>query len=199
MIRGNHEDPTINAIYGFREECRRRLDDGELVESVQLKQCITTGRTSLYSKPLQNSTDADQSDSCWGQFNDVFEWLPCGALIEDRILCIHGGIGGSIKKIEEIAELPRPLKVAQIPSNMGEQKVTDLLWSDPSDNDRIQGVTCNETRDPDGTGRIVKFGPDRVDEFLNENKPVSMIIRAHECVMDGFERFAGGKLITLFR
>lgn len=22
--------------------------------------------------------------------------------------------------------------------------------------------------------------------------------RAHECVMDGFERFAGGKLITLF-
>ena len=25
-----------------------------------------------------------------------------------------------------------------------------------------------------------------------------MIIRAHECVMDGFERFAGGDLITLF-
>ena len=25
-----------------------------------------------------------------------------------------------------------------------------------------------------------------------------MIIRAHECVMDGFERFAGGKLVTLF-
>mmetsp|Transcript_3431 Transcript_3431/g.2990 ORF Transcript_3431/g.2990 Transcript_3431/m.2990 type:complete len:94 (+) Transcript_3431:997-1278(+) len=25
-----------------------------------------------------------------------------------------------------------------------------------------------------------------------------MIIRAHECVMDGFERFAGGQLITAF-
>jgi len=25
-----------------------------------------------------------------------------------------------------------------------------------------------------------------------------MIIRAHECVMDGFERFAGGQLITVF-
>ena len=25
-----------------------------------------------------------------------------------------------------------------------------------------------------------------------------MIIRAHECVMDGLERFAGGKLITVF-
>ncbi len=25
-----------------------------------------------------------------------------------------------------------------------------------------------------------------------------MIVRAHECVMDGFERFAQGHLITLF-
>lgn len=25
-----------------------------------------------------------------------------------------------------------------------------------------------------------------------------MVIRAHECVMDGFERFAGGSLITVF-
>lgn len=28
---------------------------------------------------------------------------------------------------------------------------------------QVQGVTPNETRDPDGTGRIVKFGPDRVE------------------------------------
>lgn len=56
----------------------------------------------------------------------------------------------------------------------------------------------NETRDPEGTGRIVKFGPDRVEEFLEGNPPLSMIVRAHECVMDGFERFANGRLITLF-
>ncbi|CAK0789077.1 unnamed protein product, partial [Prorocentrum cordatum] len=79
-----------------------------------------------------------------------------------------------------------------------EQCVTDLLWSDPSDSDAVQGVTNNETRDPDGTGRIFKFGPDRVDEFLKRNPPLSMIVRAHECVMDGFERFADGKLITVF-
>ena len=34
-------------------------------------------------------------------------------------------------------------------------------------------------------------------EFLNDNK-LSHIIRAHECVLDGFERFAGGLLITVF-
>lgn len=63
---------------------------------------------------------------------------------------------------------------------------------------QVPGVTANETRDPDGSGRIVKFGPDRVEEFLEKNTPLSMIIRAHECVMDGFERFANGRLITVF-
>lgn len=39
--------------------------------------------------------------------------------------------------------------------------------------------------------------PDRVMEFCNNND-LQLIIRAHECVMDGFERFAQGHLITLF-
>eukprot|EP00931_Biecheleriopsis_adriatica_P020781 TRINITY_DN13787_c0_g1_i5.p1 TRINITY_DN13787_c0_g1~~TRINITY_DN13787_c0_g1_i5.p1 ORF type:complete len:835 (-),score=136.92 TRINITY_DN13787_c0_g1_i5:87-2591(-) len=169
LIRGNHEDPTINAIYGFREECRRRLNE-----------------------------DPDDPESCWNKFNRAFEWLPLGAVIEDKILCLHGGIGGSVETVAEVNSMQRPLQVAQIPQTPFEQRVTDLLWSDPSDNDSIGGVTQNETRDPDGTGRIVKFGPDRVESFLEQNKPLSMIIRAHECVMDGFERFANGRLITLF-
>ena len=31
-----------------------------------------------------------------------------------------------------------------------------------------------------------------------QNNELQMIVRAHECVMDGFERFAQGHLITLF-
>ncbi|KAF4691386.1 serine threonine-protein phosphatase [Perkinsus olseni] len=170
LIRGNHEDPAINSSYGFRDECKRRLRD-----------------------------DVDNDPNCsWAWFNKVFEWMPCGAVIEDRILCIHGGIGGSIDKVEQIAKLERPLVVAQQPMSMIDQQVTDLLWSDPTDSDDIFGVTSNETRDPDGSGHIVKFGPDRVVQFLEENAPLTMIIRAHECVMDGFERFADGRLITLF-
>jgi protein phosphatase len=169
MIRGNHEDPTINAIYGFREECRRRLNE-----------------------------DPDDPGSCWEKCNSVFEWLPLGALIEGQILCLHGGIGGTIHSIADIEAMERPLHVAQVPSNNIEQQITDLLWSDPTDADHIQGVAANETRDPDGTGRIVKFGPDRVEEFIKANPPLKMIIRAHECVMDGFERFADGRLITVF-
>jgi len=169
LIRGNHEDPTINAIYGFRDECCRRLKE-----------------------------EPEDPDSCWNKFNRVFEWLPVGAIIEEKILCLHGGIGGSVNVVSEIDAMQRPLHVAQIPQTPFEQRITDLLWSDPSDNDAVKGVTLNETRDPDGTGRIVKFGPDRVEEFLKKNYPLTMIIRAHECVMDGFERFANGNLITVF-
>jgi protein phosphatase len=169
MIRGNHEDPTINGIYGFRDECRRRLKE-----------------------------ETEEPDSCWNRFNRAFEWMPVGAVIEERVLCLHGGIGGSVHSLADINSLMRPLHVAQIPQTPLEQRVTDILWSDPSDTDAIHGVTLNETRDPDGTGRIVKYGPDRVEEFLRANPPLSMILRAHECVMDGFERFANGRLITIF-
>ena len=169
LVRGNHEDATINGLYGFKDECRRRLRE-----------------------------DADSPLSVYNLINTVFEYLPCGAVVDGKVLCIHGGIGGSIETVADIAALPRPLKVSQTPSNALEQRVTDLLWSDPTDSDTHPGITMNETRDPDGSGRIVKFGPDRVNQFLNKNQPLQLIVRAHECVMDGFERFAGGKLITVF-
>eukprot|EP00397_Hematodinium_sp_SG-2012_P001957 GEMP01001962.1.p1 GENE.GEMP01001962.1~~GEMP01001962.1.p1 ORF type:complete len:795 (+),score=125.88 GEMP01001962.1:297-2681(+) len=169
LLRGNHEDPAINSMYGFKDECQRRL-----------------------------RIDQDDPKSAWARFNQAFEWLPCGALIEERILCIHGGLGSTIDSVRDIENMRRPLQVSQVPQNAYEQAVTDLLWSDPTDNDAMTGVSQNETRDPDGSGRIFKFGPDRVKNFLDKNPPLSLIIRAHECVMDGFERFAGGKLITVF-
>ena len=78
-----------------------------------------------------------------------------------------------------------------------EKLVVDILWSDPTDSDNDLGIQANQVRDPHGTGNIVKFGPDIVKEFLARNK-LDKIIRAHECVMDGFERFAGGDLLTVF-
>jgi hypothetical protein len=93
--------------------------------------------------------------------------------------------------------------------------------SDPTENDGVMGLRPNAR----GPG-LVTFGPDRVKEFCEANN-LQMIIRAHECVMDGariasacfdivrarsvlrsalsrirdapgFERFAQGQLITLF-
>ena len=43
-------------------------------------------------------------------FHHVFAWLPLAALIEDRILCIHGGIGtaendGEMMTLDDIQDL----------------------------------------------------------------------------------------------
>ncbi len=113
--------------------------------------------------------------------------MPLAAVIEDRVICMHGGIGRSITSVDQIRALQRPLTMED-----GGMVLMDLLWSDPTVNDAVEGVQPS----PRGPG-LVTFGPDRVMEFC-ENNGLQMIVRAHECVMDGFERFAHGHLITLF-
>ncbi|CAI5508310.1 unnamed protein product [Closterium sp. Naga37s-1] len=123
----------------------------------------------------------------WQRINQLFNWLPLAALIEKKIICMHGGIGRSIQHVSQIEELQRPISM-----EAGSMVLMDLLWSDPTENDSIEGLRPNAR----GPG-LVTFGPDRVMEFC-QNNDLQLIIRAHECVMDGFERFAAGHLITLF-
>ncbi|XP_058082281.1 serine/threonine-protein phosphatase BSL1 [Magnolia sinica] len=123
----------------------------------------------------------------WTRFNQLFNYLPLAALIEQKIICMHGGIGRSINSVEQIEKLERPITM-----DAGSIILMDLLWSDPTENDSIEGLRPNAR----GPG-LVSFGPDRVTDFCKKNK-LQLIIRAHECVMDGFERFAQGQLITLF-
>ena len=123
----------------------------------------------------------------WQRMNTLFNWLPLVAVIERKIICMHGGIGRSIRSVEQIEELKRPLTI-----ETGGEVLLDLLWSDPTENDDVMGLQPSAR----GPG-LVTFGPDRVKEFCDEND-MQLIVRAHECVMDGFERFAQGHLITLF-
>lgn len=170
LIRGNHEDRMINDSFGFSDELASRLDE-----------------------------DPAEPGSVFSRMNRLFEYLPLAAVIDEKILCLHGGIGQNLERLEQIEGLDhlRPLKVVHDVRTDTEKLVVDILWSDPTENDNELGILPNIVRDPDGTGNIVKFGPDIVKKFLKANNLVK-IIRAHECVMDGMERFAGGDLITVF-
>jgi protein phosphatase len=167
LLRGNHEDRWINGAFGFHAECVNRLNEDP------------------------------ENPTVFNAFNDFFDRLPLAAIVNDTVLCLHGGIGSSITSISDIEKIKRPLEVIHEVTNIDQQLVVDILWSDPTDSDIETGIQPNSTRDPTGVGNIVKFGPDRVQEFLRNNN-LSLILRAHECVMDGFERFAGGQLITVF-
>ncbi len=53
--------------------------------------------------------DPDDESSVFRRMNRLFDWLPLAAVVEDKILCLHGGIGSAVKTIEDIANIKRPL------------------------------------------------------------------------------------------
>ena len=68
------------------------------------------------------------------------------------------------------------------------------MWSDPSQEENNE---LSQTKIAYGVKNAVKFGPDRLKDFLKENN-LTMMVRSHECVADGFERIWNGLLTTVF-
>jgi len=148
LLRGNHECASINRIYGFYDECKRR-----------------------YSIKL------------WKTFTECFNTLPVSAIVDEKILCMHGGLSPELKNFDLIRRIVRPTDVPDT------GLLCDLLWSDP-DKD-ISGWGENDR------GVSYTFGPDVVTKFLNKHD-LDLICRAHQVVEDGYEFFARRQLVTLF-
>jgi serine/threonine-protein phosphatase PP1 catalytic subunit len=119
----------------------------------------------------------------WKQFLAVFDVLPAAALVEDKILCMHGGLSPELGDLAQIEALPRPCDVPDT------GLLCDLLWSDP-DKD-IQGWGENDR------GVSYTFGPDVVTSFLKRHD-LDLVVRAHQVVEDGYEFFASRQLVTVF-
>ena len=110
LLRGKHEDATMNRICGLGEECSIRL--GENINDLS---------------------------SVFSQINNFFDSLPLAAVIEDRFLLLHSGIG-SINNLTEIKDVVRPVKVRN------NQIVMDLLWSGTQDEKRLnyESKACSD-------------------------------------------------------
>ncbi|GJN16052.1 hypothetical protein PR202_gb03002 [Eleusine coracana subsp. coracana] len=165
LLRGNHECASINRIYGFYDECKRRF-------SVRL----------------------------WKLFTDCFNCLPVAAVIDDKILCMHGGLSPDLDSLDRVREIQRPVDVPD------QGLLCDLLWSDP---DRENSGWGDNDR-----GVSFTFGADKVAEFLNKHD-LDLICRAHQAIIpnffsssffffmpyvveDGYEFFADRQLVTIF-
>ena len=119
----------------------------------------------------------------WRSFTDLFNWLPVAALIDEKILCMHGGLSPELKNLQNITDISRP---TDIPDT---GLLCDLLWSDP-DKDVLE-------YDENDRGVSVIFGEKIVQDF-NKKNDLDLIIRAHQVVDDGYEFFAQRQLITIF-
>ncbi|KAK6823091.1 Serine/threonine-protein phosphatase PP2A catalytic subunit [Aspergillus parasiticus] len=118
----------------------------------------------------------------WTYFTDLFDYLPITALIENQILCLHGGLSPSISKLDDIRAIDR----VQEPPHSG--SMCDLLWSDPDDRDGW-GVS------PRGAGYT--FGQD-ISESFNHANGLSLVARAHQMVMDGYLWSHDKLVVTVF-
>jgi diadenosine tetraphosphatase ApaH/serine/threonine PP2A family protein phosphatase len=167
LLRGNHEDRLINAVYGFGEECKTRLQE-----------------------------NIEDPDSVFQALNNCFAWLPLATIIEDKIICIHAGIGPNITKSEDIYKIHRPIEISQDSSTPEQGILLNALWSDPTESDTELGFRRNFIRDHGNSGNIVKFGSDKLIQFLQASN-LDLMIRGHEIALDGFDAFAGQRLLTV--
>ena len=119
----------------------------------------------------------------WRSFTDLFNYLPVAAIIDDKILCMHGGLSPELKNLQNIESISRP---TDIPDS---GLLCDLLWSDP-DKEVLE-------YDENDRGVSVIFGEKVVEDF-NKKNDLDLIIRAHRVVDEGYEFFAKRQLITIF-
>ena len=167
LIRGHHEDIIINEFYGLGDECKEKLK-----EDIQAK------------------------DSVFKRINRAFNYLPFGVLVDNNILCIHGGLGSSIKSLEDISNIPRPTQIYQDPENLTQLHILDLLYSE-FDEDEGDLYNINSLRDKNKKGFIVNYGKKILDEFCEKNN-INLIIATHKFIKDGFCTYCDDKLLNIF-
>jgi hypothetical protein len=61
----------------------------------------------------------------WKQFCNTFNCLPCCAVIDDKIICMHGGLSPELSQMEQVANIARPCDVPDT------GLLCDILWADP--------------------------------------------------------------------
>lgn len=115
-------------------------------------------------------------------FQDTFQQLPIGALVNNSVLVIHGGLpmkdGVTLSEIEAIDRKQEP---------RGDSLMLDLLWSDPME---------ASGRRPSPRGAGVLFGPDVSRAFCEANDLVACI-RSHQVVHNGY-RWHHDHCLTVF-
>jgi len=119
----------------------------------------------------------------WKYCTDLFDYLPLGAIVEGKVLCIHGGLSPDVKTLDQIRVIDRKIEIPH------EGPFCDLMWSDPEDID----TWAFNTR---GAGWL--FGSKVTKEFTHLND-LELICRAHQLVMEGYKFwFPEKNLVTVW-
>jgi len=118
---------------------------------------------------------------------EIYEVLPYCAIINDCILCIHGGIPEDFDTIRKLKEHTHKEDINMKSLNIG---LFQMLWNDPKDN--ISGFETSYR----GPG-IRFFGKDVFNKFMDANN-LKYMISSHEMFPEGFKWFFNKQLLSIF-
>jgi len=119
----------------------------------------------------------------WKYCCQVFDYLALAAIVDGKILCVHGGLSPDIKTIDDIRTIQRAQEIPH------EGPFCDLMWSDPEEMKEAWGVNCR------GAGWI--FGNIAVTQF-NKNNGLELICRSHQLVQEGYKYMFDDQLVTVW-
>jgi len=168
LVRGNHEDGLVNS----------NMKDLGFLNS------------------LNGAFGAVHGAALHESISRTFDWLSLAALIDDRILVVHGGIGRGDWTFGRLEKVTRPVThLAMLKNPM----VYNILWSDPVDEDRGQSFGAHASHRDNKAGVIQSFSYDVTEAFCEMNR-IAMVVRSHESIKKGagYEIMHGGKLATVF-
>lgn len=113
----------------------------------------------------------------------AFAYIPIAAVIDNVIICVHGGIGPDVPNINVVNDIQRPIE------NFNMKVASSIIWSDPSTK------VTNFEPSPRGIGYL--FGQKNLFDFLEASKAVR-IVRGHQFVPEGYVSLFEDRLVTVF-
>ncbi|CAG8618588.1 9553_t:CDS:2, partial [Cetraspora pellucida] len=170
---------NIHSIDGFESKARENEYSTEFI-SLIFNSCNHESRqiTQVYGFYDECQTKYG-NPNVWKYCCQVFDYLTLAAIVDGRILCVHGGLSPEVRTLDQIRTIPR---AQEIPHE-------DLMWSDPEDID-TWAVS------PRGAGWL--FGAKVTNEF-NQVNDLNLIARAHQLVQEGYKyMFPDDNLVTVW-
>lgn len=123
------------------------------------------------------------SANAWKYCTEVFDYMALAAVIDGKVLCVHGGLSPSLTTLDQIRLIERNQEIPH------EGPFCDLMWSDPED---IETWAVSQR----GAGFL--FGSKVTSQF-NHINGLQLICRAHQLVQEGYKyMFPEKNLITVW-
>jgi serine/threonine-protein phosphatase 6 catalytic subunit len=123
------------------------------------------------------------SANAWKYCTEVFDYFALAAVIDSKVLCVHGGLSPRISTLDQIRLLERNQEIPH------EGAYCDLMWSDPEE---IEDWAVSQR----GAGWL--FGS-KVTANFNHTNGLELIARAHQLVQEGYKyMFPEKNLITVW-